>query len=151
MGGVASATSYISGGRAKILMEDHDNARATGGLKKGVKKDQQSFRWDEDTIARHDLERGTRMKVDEPKTPYLGPQADPSMGDPNLVPSFSLEGVQDTYHDPNYRVALSAALLNAANNSKTNAAQEPELTEAEQESKKQEFDRKRKEHYRMFG
>ncbi|RLN92333.1 hypothetical protein BBJ28_00004988 [Nothophytophthora sp. Chile5] len=26
--------------------------------------------WDEETIARHDLERGTRMKIDEPNTPY---------------------------------------------------------------------------------
>jgi len=26
--------------------------------------------WDEQTIAEHDLLRGTRMKIDEPKTPY---------------------------------------------------------------------------------
>jgi hypothetical protein len=26
--------------------------------------------WDEETIAKHDLERGTRMKIDEPDTPY---------------------------------------------------------------------------------
>ncbi|KAG7396329.1 hypothetical protein PHYBOEH_002464 [Phytophthora boehmeriae] len=26
--------------------------------------------WDEETIARHDLDRGTRMKIDEPNTPY---------------------------------------------------------------------------------
>jgi hypothetical protein len=27
-------------------------------------------KWDEKTIAEHDLERGTRMKIDEPKTPF---------------------------------------------------------------------------------
>ena len=26
--------------------------------------------WDEETIALHDLDRGTRMKIDEPTTPY---------------------------------------------------------------------------------
>ncbi|RLN58359.1 hypothetical protein BBJ29_004529 [Phytophthora kernoviae] len=26
--------------------------------------------WDEETIARHNLDRGTRMKIDEPNTPY---------------------------------------------------------------------------------
>lgn len=26
--------------------------------------------WDEETIALHDADRGTRMKIDEPKTPY---------------------------------------------------------------------------------
>lgn len=30
----------------------------------------QSIRWDEKTIAEHDKERGTRMKIDEPDTPY---------------------------------------------------------------------------------
>jgi hypothetical protein len=29
--------------------------------------------WDEETIAEHDKERGTRMKIDEPDTPYLPP------------------------------------------------------------------------------
>lgn len=26
--------------------------------------------WDEETIERHDLDRGTRMKIEEPNTPY---------------------------------------------------------------------------------
>ena len=29
-----------------------------------------SIRWDDPTIAEHDKERGTRMKVEEPKTPF---------------------------------------------------------------------------------
>jgi protein phosphatase inhibitor 2 len=28
------------------------------------------IQWDEKAIAEHDLLRGTRMKIDEPKTPY---------------------------------------------------------------------------------
>lgn len=34
-----------------------------------------AIRWDEEIIAEHDKERGTRMKIDEPKTPYTGPIA----------------------------------------------------------------------------
>ena len=29
-----------------------------------------SIQWDEETIAEHDKERGTRQKIDEPPTPY---------------------------------------------------------------------------------
>ena len=28
------------------------------------------IKWDEETIAEHDKERGTRQKIDEPPTPY---------------------------------------------------------------------------------
>lgn len=28
------------------------------------------IKWDEETIAQHDLDRGTRMKIEEPNTPY---------------------------------------------------------------------------------
>ena len=34
------------------------------------KKHQIRLRWDEETIAEHDLERGTRQKIDEPNTPF---------------------------------------------------------------------------------
>lgn len=30
------------------------------------------IRWDEETIAEHDLERGTRQKIEEPNTPWMG-------------------------------------------------------------------------------
>ena len=32
--------------------------------------------WDEPTIAEHDKERGTRMKIDEPDTPFARGTAD---------------------------------------------------------------------------
>ncbi|CAD7925626.1 unnamed protein product [Amoebophrya sp. A25] len=38
---------------------------------KGHKSD--AVTWDEEAIAEHDKERGTRQKIDEPKTPYVGP------------------------------------------------------------------------------
>lgn len=34
------------------------------------KRSSRTIQWDEDTIAEHDKERGTRQKIDEPPTPY---------------------------------------------------------------------------------
>jgi len=33
-------------------------------------KKETTITWDEETIERHDLDRGTRMKIEEPNTPY---------------------------------------------------------------------------------
>ncbi|GLE09602.1 hypothetical protein PINS_up021330 [Pythium insidiosum] len=50
--------------------------------------------WDEETIALHDAERGTRMKIEEPKTPSLSLQhGAPSPEWKEL--QVKLEGVQD--------------------------------------------------------
>jgi len=40
--------------------------------------------WDEETIAEHDLERGTRQKIDEPNTPWMGSPQMSNEGSPNL-------------------------------------------------------------------
>ena len=34
-------------------------------------KEKDGVKWDEWTIAEHDKERGTRQKIDEPKTPFV--------------------------------------------------------------------------------
>ena len=58
---------------ARSLAEDRaeDQAAASGG---GVDDDEgrskPAITWDEDTIAEHDKLRGTRMKIDEPDTPF---------------------------------------------------------------------------------
>jgi hypothetical protein len=35
------------------------------------KKDKPHVTWDEDQLAEHDKTRGQKMKIDEPKTPYV--------------------------------------------------------------------------------
>jgi hypothetical protein len=35
------------------------------------KKEKPHVTWDEEQIAEHDKTRGTKMKIDEPKTPYV--------------------------------------------------------------------------------
>ena len=41
----------------------------------------QGVKWDEEVIAEHDKLRGTRMKIEEPNTPYNHEKYDTSMGD----------------------------------------------------------------------
>jgi protein phosphatase inhibitor 2 len=55
---VADSVTDASGVAESDLHPDHKR-RATGHIK-----------WDEETIAQHDLLRGTRQKIDEPDTPY---------------------------------------------------------------------------------
>ena len=47
----------------------------------------QKITWDEDVIAEHDKLRGTRMKIDEPDTPYA--RYDPA-DDPDVVQGATL-------------------------------------------------------------
>lgn len=37
----------------------------------GIAQKKSAVKWDEETIAEHDLERGTRQKIEEPKTPWM--------------------------------------------------------------------------------
>eukprot|EP00629_Pelagomonadales_sp_RCC1024_P015791 CAMPEP_0119263486 /NCGR_PEP_ID=MMETSP1329-20130426/2878_1 /TAXON_ID=114041 /ORGANISM="Genus nov. species nov., Strain RCC1024" /LENGTH=164 /DNA_ID=CAMNT_0007263193 /DNA_START=212 /DNA_END=706 /DNA_ORIENTATION=- len=50
-------------------------ARATAGIT-----------WDEATIAEHDKERGTRMKIDEADTPFARYEAGADLSDPSAAP-----------------------------------------------------------------
>jgi len=44
--------------------------RKAGETGSREKRELGGIRWDEPTIAEHDAERGTRMKIDEAPTPY---------------------------------------------------------------------------------
>jgi len=48
--------------------------------------------WDEGTIAEHDKERGTRMKIDEPKTPYHASTQEWA-GDDDDIPFLDVSGL----------------------------------------------------------
>ncbi len=55
-------------------------------------KKKQQVRFDEAGIAEHDKERGTRMTIDEPDTPFArSPLMSESEDDSNLHPRFHLE------------------------------------------------------------
>ncbi|CAD7928435.1 unnamed protein product [Amoebophrya sp. A120] len=82
-------------------------------------------KWDEHTIAEHDKDRGTRMKIDEPKTPYHAPPQGRSSSSSSMT----------TSHAPLQTDQL-AAKLNALS-----------LEQTEEEKKKQDFLDARKKHY----
>lgn len=57
---------------------------ARGGLKKPGGARKPGLTWDEATIAEHDLERGTRQKIEEPNTPWIGSPQMSNEGSPAL-------------------------------------------------------------------
>ncbi|EZG70560.1 protein phosphatase inhibitor 2 [Gregarina niphandrodes] len=154
-----------------------DNQRRTatkGGLKKGDSTKKKSFRWDEESIALQDLERGTRMKIDEPKTPYTGMAPDPV----ELLEPFSLDGPPPVNNPEQPSPVAQAADAQAAGpqalvsaefsgeqqsldfrNALTEAMEQAQKDESEgrsywddstSEAHKKAFEEKRKQHYRMF-
>ena len=69
MNSFAQAQEYVRSleRRVQELEKEVDNKRrAVSRL-----KHRRTVKFDEATIAEHDKERGTRMKIDEPKTPYV--------------------------------------------------------------------------------
>jgi protein phosphatase inhibitor 2 len=104
-----------------------------GILKKESQPQKKSIIWDEPTIAQHDLERGGRMKISEPKTPFI---------------HYSIE--TDTLHgtsiDPPPMVLVEAV-------EKINIASPNDpadwSSEDEKEKKDSDFAKKRKLHYKM--
>jgi protein phosphatase inhibitor 2 len=58
------------------------------------------IKWDEETIALHDLDRGTRMKINEPNTPYHYYDQEADMDSPT-PPSIGISAISMQLHDAN--------------------------------------------------
>ncbi|ORZ41748.1 hypothetical protein BCR44DRAFT_56199 [Catenaria anguillulae PL171] len=114
------------------------------------------LRWDEDTIKLHDAERGTRMKIDEPKTPWT--RADHSLEHVNTlgadgggIPPLDLLDAMDV--DPSDMVP-SVVKDRETEAAKTNddwsddEDEEDHLDEEAAEHKRQ-FEKMRSQHYNM--
>ncbi|KAF7456798.1 Protein phosphatase inhibitor 2 [Cryptosporidium felis] len=100
--------------------------------------------WDEDTIAMHDLDRGTRMAIDEPNTPYYHGSSSPSedeeskMNFLNKNKTVDLEELSSKLFEYSNQVDESKDAL-------CNAAESPP-----RKSKSDLFKEKRKSHYREY-
>jgi protein phosphatase inhibitor 2 len=64
--GAAAASADVA---VKPVLIKQGRSGKSGG-KSGGKKQSKHLKWDEQAIEEHDLLRGTRMKIDEPNTPY---------------------------------------------------------------------------------
>ena len=75
MDGTSAAAAVFVGAPppAKPALATHRSKKKNGspnGTKKSHKKVDRHLKWDEEKIREHDKERGTRMKIEEPNTPY---------------------------------------------------------------------------------
>ena len=61
------------------------------------KKDKPHVTWDEEQLAEHEKTRGNKMKIDEPKTPYVTEEEFKKIcaEDPDYVKEFGDEGVKN--------------------------------------------------------
>lgn len=118
-----------------------------GILKKDGKLEKKSIVWDENVIARHDLERGGRMKIDEPKTPFIhySIETDTLHGTSRDPPPMALvEAVQGI------TIEAQAEHSDWSSGDELDDAKDKDQDERKLElEKKKEFDRKRRLHYKM--
>lgn len=77
-------------------------------------------KFDEETIAEHDKDRGTRTKIDEPKTPYAGESGEHEHGG-DVEMHGSSEGHQSQHEDKQVDEEIKHHLEEAERNKMLNA------------------------------
>ncbi|OII70964.1 uncharacterized protein cubi_03262 [Cryptosporidium ubiquitum] len=106
--------------------------------------------WDEDTIAMHDIERGTRMEINEPDTPYYYGSSNPSDDEePYMQPSTRQKSAVDLNELSSRLFEYSNQIDNSpdyfpSSNNNDNA------NSPTHKSKRDLFKEKRKLHYKEF-
>lgn len=116
-------------------------------LRKEGKTLKKSIVWDENAIAAHDLERGGKMKIDEPKTPFIhySIDSDTILGNSLEPPSMVLEEAVEKINIGSETVDWSSGDEVEKHSDQIDQEDEKEL----RKQKQREFDRKRKLHYNM--
>ncbi|KNE58306.1 hypothetical protein AMAG_05114 [Allomyces macrogynus ATCC 38327] len=139
---------------------DHEHGPLRPILKAGrsFERSNAHLRWDEDTIRMHDAERGTRMKIDEPKTPFM--KYDASMEDlDGGVPPLELSAAMDVVaasppQSPQHRRPSSASSDHWTTDSEhdedhAGASGDEDETPEERAERHRRFEQMRAQHYNM--
>ncbi|KDO23791.1 hypothetical protein SPRG_11221 [Saprolegnia parasitica CBS 223.65] len=126
------------------------------------------IQWDEETIALHDLDRGTRMKINEPNTPYHYYEAEEDHG--SAIPAvmtdvtLQLHNADPVHAGPSKPASLApiSPARSASNGSElkwdeleTKLKVQEKRSEWDSDSdsaspKKKDFSKKRKQHYNEY-
>ena len=109
----------------KIKTHQQEIEKKKGIIKELKKRSLRAVRFDEATIAEHDKERGTRMKIDEPKTPYV-------REDPLTYPEAADEDDDIPVVGSGVRFTVGASVAAAPSQEKFHDDEEDEVEEAEE-------------------
>jgi len=153
---------------------DLSRVRAASGGSSGQQTPRQGKKvltWDEETIAEHDLERGTRQKIEEPNTPWMGSPAhsgresaihsttpDQKAEDgglhpvfietPTLIEADLQERLQSWYKLEKHRTSIQERWVDLAGLTFPTVPSQP-LDLSPEEKKAKDFAEKRKNHYKV--
>jgi protein phosphatase inhibitor 2 len=118
-----------------------ESAEVKGILKNKIQPQQQQqqqqqeksggIKWDEDNLELTSIDRGTRMKIDEPKTPFVRGSAG-DISNSELLP-----------------IQLNQALMSATYSNKSDGWASTTESEPEDYEEKKQFEKKRAMHYNM--
>uniref|UniRef100_A0A6S8EI81 Protein phosphatase inhibitor 2 n=2 Tax=Aplanochytrium stocchinoi TaxID=215587 RepID=A0A6S8EI81_9STRA len=124
--------------------------------KKCEQKPKLSIRFDEEVIAEHDKLRGTRQKIDEPKTPYRRGSFDEEYGDiPEAIANAQPKESTTSPRDPesnhvqlgNAAMVDFAGALSSRLKEVNDQSSEPTAASA---AERKDFEERRKRHYNEF-
>jgi len=156
---------------ADLSLLSRTRVASGGSSAKHTPRGKKVLTWDEETIAEHDLERGTRQKIEEPNTPWMGSPAhsgresaihsttpDQKAEDGSLHPVFIetptlleadlQERLQTWYKLEKHRASIQERWGDVIGvNFPTVPSQPPELSP--EEKKARDFAEKRKNHYKV--
>jgi len=159
----------------KAAEGDLSNSRARaasgGSSAKHTPRSKKVLTWDEETIAEHDLERGTRQKIEEPNTPWMGSPAhsgresaihsttpDQKAEDgglhpvfietPTLIEADLQERLQSWYKLEKHRLSIQERWVDLSGITFPTVPSQP-LDLSPEEKKAKDFAEKRKNHYKV--
>lgn len=150
-----AAAAAVGGAHAPVkpALATHKSKKKNGspsGTKKSHKKGDRHLKWDEAKIREHDKERGTRMKIEEPNTPFNHSYDSGNETDGSASSARNNSKTQISWDALTNKLEAHAAVRDACPSSPSSHGgdvSERDQDEHDTELKKMEFKEHRKRHY----